>query len=114
MIRSILLRVTSNEIIFWGSRDDQGQSGDSYSGYGGGGGGGGSGGGGGGGGGSSGSDGGTSAIGGTTRGSSTSSSDDSNFFGMIFGSNAPPRPRLTLLFCLIMICVMSLSSLLLL
>ncbi|CAF2047597.1 hypothetical protein HID58_035432 [Brassica napus] len=105
-------QLTRNAGVFGGpSRDDQGQSGDSYSGYGGGGGGGGSGGGGGGSSGS-GSDGGTSAIGGTTRGSSTSSSDDSNFFGMIFGSNAPPRPRLTLLFCLIMISVMSLSTLL--
>lgn len=98
--------------FFGGSRDDQGQSGDSYSGYGGGG--GGVGGGGGGEGGSSGSNGGTSAIGGTTRGSSTGSSDDNNVFGMIFGSDAPPRPRLTCVFSLIMICVLSLSTLLLL
>ncbi|KAF8050709.1 hypothetical protein N665_1900s0007 [Sinapis alba] len=85
-------QLTRNAGVFGGPRDDEGQSGDSYSGYGGG----------------------TSGgIGGTSRGSS--SSDDNNFFGMIFGNNAPPRPRLTLLlFSLLMICVLSTSTLLLL
>ncbi|XP_009103942.1 probable pectate lyase 13 [Brassica rapa] len=87
-------QLTQNAGVFGGPRDDQGQSGDSYSGYGGGG------------------AGGTGAIGGTSRGSSSNS--DNNFFGMIFGNNAPPRPRLTLLLLsLLMICVLSTSTLLL-
>ncbi|CAH8385932.1 unnamed protein product [Eruca vesicaria subsp. sativa] len=84
-------QLTQNAGVFGGPRDDEGQSGNSYSGYGGG----------------------SSAIGGTSRGSS--SSNDNNFFGMIFGNNAPPRPRLTLLFLsLLMISVLSSSTLLLL
>lgn len=78
-----------------GFRDDQVQSGNSYSPYGGDGGGG------------------MDDMGGmsgTTRGSS-SSGDDSNVFQMIFGSDAPSQPRLTLLFSLLMISVLSLSTL---
>jgi len=88
-------------MVFGGVRDDQGQSGNSYSPYGGDGGGGGS------------SGGGMDVMGGTTRGSSTSSGDDSNVFQMIFGSDAPSRPRFTLLFSLLMFSVLSLSTLLL-
>ncbi|KFK34736.1 hypothetical protein AALP_AA5G186200 [Arabis alpina] len=94
-------QLTQNAGVFGGPRDDEGQSGDSYSPYEGGSDGGGS-------------IGGTGDMGGgTTRGSS-SSSGDGNFFDMVFGSNAPPRLRLTLLFTLLMICVLSLSSTLLL
>uniref|UniRef100_A0A1J3FW95 Pectate lyase n=1 Tax=Noccaea caerulescens TaxID=107243 RepID=A0A1J3FW95_NOCCA len=97
-------QLTRNAGVFGGPRDDEGQSGDSYSPYEGGGSSSSSG----------GSIGGMGGIGGTARGTSSSSSDDSNFFGMIFGSNAPPRPRLTLLLSsLLMICVLSSSTLLL-
>ncbi|CAN8254547.1 unnamed protein product [Cochlearia groenlandica] len=104
-------QLTRNAGVFGSPRDDAGQSGGSSSGYGGGAGG------------NSGGDGssgsgfseGMGSIGGTsTKGSSSSSSDDSNIFGMIFGSNAAPLPRLTLLFSLLMICILSSSSTLLL
>ncbi|KAL1221722.1 putative pectate lyase 13 [Cardamine amara subsp. amara] len=98
---SLVDQLTRNAGVFGGPRDDVGQSGNSFSPYGGGGGGGGS------------SGGGTNDMGGTTRGSSSSTSDDSDFFRMIFGSDAPSRPRLTLLFSLLMILVLSLSTLLL-
>ncbi|CAE6076294.1 unnamed protein product [Arabidopsis arenosa] len=99
---SLVDQLTRNAGVFGGPRDDQGQSGNSYSPYGGDGGGGSSG-------------GGMDDMGGmsgTTRGSS-SSGDDSNVFQMIFGSDAPSQPRLTLLFSLLMISVLSLSTLLL-